>query len=118
MLNAMDALTSPAPEGAADAEGRWPTPALVRLAGLATTAVYAAFIVWVYAAQPRTLSEVRGGVAASIGAYRIDAAPMRSCAKAGGASTPTTSSTARPRSRGSGPSRPRRAGSSASTTPT
>jgi hypothetical protein len=68
MLNAMDAMPSPA------SERGWPTPALVRAAGLITTAVYAAFIVWVYAAQPRTLSEVRGGVAASIGAYRIDAA--------------------------------------------
>ena len=47
---------------------------VIRLAGLAVTAVYAAFIVWVYAAQPRTLREVRGGVAASIGVYRIDAA--------------------------------------------
>jgi hypothetical protein len=52
----------------------WRSPALIRLAGLATAGVYAAFIVWVYAAQPRTLQEVRGGVAASIGAYRIDAA--------------------------------------------
>jgi hypothetical protein len=53
---------------------RWRSPALVRIAGLATTAIYAAFIVWVYAAQPRTLREVRGGVAASIGVYSIDAA--------------------------------------------
>jgi hypothetical protein len=68
MLDAMDALLSPA------SERRWPTPSLVRIAGLVTTGVYAAFVVWVYAAQPRTLREVRGGVAASIGAYRIDAA--------------------------------------------
>jgi hypothetical protein len=52
---------------------RWRSPALVRIAGLATTAIYAAFIVWVYAAQPRSLREVRGGVAASMGVYRIDA---------------------------------------------
>jgi hypothetical protein len=52
----------------------WPSPAVIRVAGLAVTAVYATFIVWVYAAQPRTLREVRGGVAASIGVYRIDAA--------------------------------------------
>ena len=52
---------------------RWRSPTLVRIAGLATTATYAAFIVWVYAAQPRTLREVRGGVAASLGVYRIDA---------------------------------------------
>ena len=52
----------------------WRSPAAIRLAGLAVTAVYAVFIVWVYAVQPRTLREVRGGMAASIGAYRIDAA--------------------------------------------
>jgi len=52
----------------------WRSPSVIRLAGLAVTAVYAAFIVWVYAAQPRTLREVRGGVAASIGVYRVDAA--------------------------------------------
>lgn len=52
----------------------WRPPSVIRLAGLAVTAVYAAFILWVYVAQPRTLREVRGGVAASIGVYRIDAA--------------------------------------------
>ena len=51
----------------------WRSPTLIRVAGLATTGLYATFIVWVYAVQPRTLREVRGGVAASIGAYRIDA---------------------------------------------
>jgi hypothetical protein len=53
---------------------RWLSPAVIRLAGLAVAAVYAAFILWIYAAQPRTLREVRGGVAASMGVYRIDAA--------------------------------------------
>jgi hypothetical protein len=53
---------------------RWPSPAVIRVAGLAVTAAYATFVVWIYAAQPRTLREVRGGVAASIGVYRIDAA--------------------------------------------
>jgi hypothetical protein len=48
------------------------SPALVRALGLATTAAYAAFILWVYVAQPRTLVEMRGGVAASIGVYGID----------------------------------------------
>jgi tetratricopeptide (TPR) repeat protein len=52
----------------------WLSPAVIRLAGLAVAAVYAAFILWVYAAQPRTLREVRGGVAASMGVYRIDGA--------------------------------------------
>ena len=31
-------------------------------------------MVWVYPDRPRTLREVRGGVGASIGAYRVDAA--------------------------------------------
>jgi tetratricopeptide (TPR) repeat protein len=44
----------------------------LRVIGLALSVIYAAFIVWVYAAQPRTLAEVRGGVAASVGAYAID----------------------------------------------
>jgi tetratricopeptide (TPR) repeat protein len=52
----------------------WRSPGLIRLAGLVVTAIYAAFIVWIYAVQPRTLREVRGGVAASMGVYRIDAA--------------------------------------------
>ena len=53
---------------------RWRAPALVRLAGLLVAATYAVFIVWLYAVQPRTLTEVRGGVAASIGVYAIDQA--------------------------------------------
>ena len=48
--------------------------ALVRGLGLAATVAYATFVVWVYTAQPRTLVELRGGVAASIGAYSIDTA--------------------------------------------
>jgi hypothetical protein len=55
-------------------EPGWRSPAVIRLAGLAVAATYAVFIVWAYSAQPRTLREVRGGVAASIGVYRIDAA--------------------------------------------
>jgi tetratricopeptide (TPR) repeat protein len=51
----------------------WQSPALIRSAGLLVAATYATFIGWIYVAQPRTLREVRGGVAASIGAYRIDA---------------------------------------------
>ena len=45
---------------------------MVRAAGLTATAVYAALIVWLYAAQPQTVAEVTGGLTASIGAYRID----------------------------------------------
>lgn len=50
------------------------SPALLRGAGLLVSGAYAAFIIWVYAAQPRTVAEVRGGVAASVGAYQIDRA--------------------------------------------
>jgi hypothetical protein len=46
----------------------------LRVLGLVLSAAYALFIVWLYAAQPRTLAEVRGGVAASVGAYTIDRA--------------------------------------------
>jgi hypothetical protein len=45
---------------------------VVRVAGLACTAAYAAFIVWVYARQPASLPEVAGGVASAFGAYRLD----------------------------------------------
>ena len=45
---------------------------LVRVAGLAFAAAYAAFIVSVYARQPRTVQQLAGGVAASVGAYRVD----------------------------------------------
>jgi tetratricopeptide (TPR) repeat protein len=46
---------------------------MVRAAGLVMTIVYAALIAWLYSSQPQSGSEVVGGLAASIGAYRIDA---------------------------------------------
>ena len=46
--------------------------ALVRVAGLVFAAAYAAFIVSVYARQPSTVRQLAGGVAASVGAYRVD----------------------------------------------
>lgn len=46
---------------------------LVRSLGLAATAIYAAFIGWLFTVQPRTIAEVTGGLAASVGAYSIDA---------------------------------------------
>jgi hypothetical protein len=49
------------------------THALIRALGLVVVAIYAGFIAWLYAAQPRTMAEVRGGLSASVGAYRIDA---------------------------------------------
>jgi hypothetical protein len=44
----------------------------VRAAGLVAVAAYGAFIVWVYAAQPRTLAQVTGGLASSVGVYHVD----------------------------------------------
>jgi hypothetical protein len=45
---------------------------MIRLAGLLMSLVYAAVIVWLYAAQPQTHAEALGGLAATVGAYRID----------------------------------------------
>jgi hypothetical protein len=47
---------------------------LIRSVGLALAAGYAILIAWLYAAQPRTMAEVRGGLAASVGVYRVDPA--------------------------------------------
>ena len=46
----------------------------VRVAGLVLSFAYGALIVWVYANQPRTLAQLTGGVASTVGAYRIDQA--------------------------------------------
>lgn len=45
---------------------------MVRAAGLVVSLVYAGVIVWLYSAQPQTMAEVTGGLAAGIGAYHID----------------------------------------------
>jgi hypothetical protein len=45
---------------------------MLRTVGLLVSIAYTVFIVWLYAAQPQTLAQVTGGVAASIGAYRVD----------------------------------------------
>ena len=50
------------------------TPTAIRVAGMAGALVYASFITWLFAAQPQSAAEVRGGVAATLGAYRIDQA--------------------------------------------
>ncbi len=50
------------------------TPSAVRVVGLLGALAYAGFIAWLYAAQPRSPAEVRGGVAATLGAYSIDQA--------------------------------------------
>ena len=48
--------------------------AAVRVAGVLATVLYAAFITWVYAHQPRTVAQLTGGIAAGVGAYQIDRA--------------------------------------------
>jgi hypothetical protein len=45
---------------------------MVRAAGLAFSVGYAALIVWLYASQPQTGAEAFGGLAATVGAYRIN----------------------------------------------
>ena len=50
---------------------------LLRAIGLATTAAYALLIGWLFTSQPRSMAEVRGGLAASVGAYRIDERAFR-----------------------------------------
>jgi len=45
---------------------------VVRGIGLAAALAYSAFIVWIYTTQPATIAQVTGGLAASVGAYRID----------------------------------------------
>ncbi len=50
------------------------SPVLVRVAGLVVSLAYAAFVVWVYVQQPRTVAQLAGGVAAGVGAYHVDPA--------------------------------------------
>ena len=44
----------------------------VRVIGLVSTICYATFIFWLYVRQPQTVAEVTGGLAATVGAYRIN----------------------------------------------
>ena len=50
---------------------------MVRITGLAGAVAYAAVIVWLYAAQPQSVAEVTGGLAASIKAYEVDAQSLQ-----------------------------------------
>ena len=68
-----DAIMGASPR--ASGLGREPPPA-IRLAGLAVALVYATMIVWVYTTQPRTFSDLRGGVQSSLGVYRVDQAAL------------------------------------------
>ncbi len=46
----------------------------LRAAGLATSAAALLFVGWLFTAQPASVVEITGGVARTVGAYRIDAA--------------------------------------------
>jgi hypothetical protein len=48
----------------------------IRALGLVLSAAYGAFIVWVYVNQPRTMAQLTGGVASTVGAYRVDPAAL------------------------------------------
>ncbi len=45
---------------------------IVRGAGLVVAIAYASAITWTYVRQPETVAQVTGGLAAGVGAYRID----------------------------------------------
>lgn len=45
---------------------------LIQLAGLALTVAYAAFIIWIYATEPRTFKEVATSAEVAAGTYQID----------------------------------------------
>lgn len=47
-------------------------PVLVRATGLIASITALCFVLWLLVAQPGTVQEITGGVAASVGAYRID----------------------------------------------
>ena len=51
---------------------RPPNDRAIRLGGLAFTICYAALIGWLYLRQPQTVAQVTGGLASTIGAYRVD----------------------------------------------
>jgi hypothetical protein len=46
---------------------------LLHAAGIALTLAYGAFVVWVYATQPRTFQDVTQGARVAAGAYKVDA---------------------------------------------
>jgi len=45
---------------------------IIQVAGLVFTIAYAAFIVWIYATEPRTFKEVTTGAEIAAGTYEID----------------------------------------------
>jgi hypothetical protein len=58
----------------ASQEGKRP---MVRAVGAAVTAAYAAAIIWTYASQPQSRAEAIGGLASTLGAYRVDEQSFR-----------------------------------------
>jgi tetratricopeptide (TPR) repeat protein len=44
----------------------------IQVTGLALTAIYAAFIIWVYATEPRTFREVANSASVAAGSYQVD----------------------------------------------
>jgi hypothetical protein len=47
---------------------------LIQSAGIAATLLYATFIIWLYATEPRTLREAATGAQVVVGTYEVDAA--------------------------------------------
>jgi len=47
---------------------------LIQWLGIAWTILYAALVVWLYAAAPRTFAEMRTEASAAVGAYEVDRA--------------------------------------------
>jgi hypothetical protein len=45
---------------------------VVRVVGLALAIAGSVLVVWVYQRQPQTIAQVAGGLASSVGAYRVD----------------------------------------------
>lgn len=47
---------------------------LIQSVGIAWTLLFATFIIWVYATEPRTIKEVTAGAGAAVGTYEVDRA--------------------------------------------
>ena len=44
----------------------------IQVTGLGLTAIYAAFIIWVYATEPRTFRDVANSASVATGSYHVD----------------------------------------------
>jgi len=54
------------------------TPRLIQIVGFIVTAAYAAFIIWIYATEPRSFREVANTAQVAAGTYQIDQAKFNS----------------------------------------